>query len=80
MRLGFSLPRHVFLNGKKYRADLSFQKVMRVTALLRDSGISQRARVSAGVRGLLLYADKEVVITLISKMQSTRLQTGLNSI
>jgi hypothetical protein len=60
MKLGFSLPKHVFPDGKKYKVDVSFQRVMRVAALLRDNRISEEARVSAGVRGLLLYADREI--------------------
>jgi hypothetical protein len=74
MKPGFTLQNHVILNGKKYRIDVSFQNVMRATALLRDNGISERVRVSMGLRGLLMYTDKEVSSTSILQMRSTRLQ------
>jgi len=53
MRLGFTPQNHVCLNGKKYTVDLSFRKVMRTMALLKDSGISEKVRVGMGVKILL---------------------------
>jgi hypothetical protein len=80
MKLGFSLINYVEFEGRKYRIDVSFVNVMRVTALVRDEGISERARVNAGLRGLLMYTDREVSSTSILQMRSTRLQYGFNSI
>jgi len=80
MKLGFSLDKYVYLNGKKYKVDVRFRNVMRAMALLKDSGISERARVGMGVKLLLLYTDREVVSTSILQMRSIHLQTGFNGI
>jgi hypothetical protein len=50
MKPGFLPQKYVIFNRKKYKLNLSFQRVMRATMLLRDSAISERARVSTGVR------------------------------
>jgi len=50
MKLGFSQQKYVYLNGKNYKIDVSFRNVMRATALLKDNGISERMRVSMGVK------------------------------
>jgi hypothetical protein len=53
MRLGFSPEQQVSLDGKLFRVDVSFRSVMRVSALLKDSGISERVRVGTGLKLLL---------------------------
>ncbi|MCL2698327.1 MAG: bacteriophage Gp15 family protein [Oscillospiraceae bacterium] len=53
MKLGFIPEKHANINGKKYALNLGFQNVMRAAALLRDSKISEEARVSTGLRLLL---------------------------
>ncbi|MDR2558759.1 MAG: bacteriophage Gp15 family protein [Oscillospiraceae bacterium] len=57
MKLGFSLKKYVALRGKKYYLDVGFRNVMRAAALLKDSGISERMRVSAGLKLLLTHTS-----------------------
>jgi hypothetical protein len=74
MKLGFTPEKRVSYNNKMYSVNPSFCSVMRAAALLRDSGISEGARVGTGLKLLLMYTDREVVSTSILQMRSTRLQ------
>jgi hypothetical protein len=53
VKLGFSLENKISLGGKQYCLDVSFHNVMKATALLKDSDISERVRVSTVLRLLL---------------------------
>jgi hypothetical protein len=53
MKLGFMLREYVEFNGRNYRVNVGFRRVMRAAALLRDNGISERVRVSVGLKLLL---------------------------